>query len=180
MAKRMQPSSDLDRLPPMDFMTYDYSLSEASVLLRSLNLRLDRERDKLWVAKQCNAEEDFTRQILDSIKLLEKERSDLRTYIAGIESSAIAEAQTGLSGVQPAETPQPDRVNRPTHYTSHPSGVECITITEHYDFCVGNAIKCLWRCGLKAEEGMTPRDKEIEDLKKAVYYINRKINKLEK
>ena len=74
----------------------------------------------------------------------------------------------------------PDRVNRPSHYTSHPSGVECITITEHYDFCVGNAIKYLWRCGLKVEEGMTPRDKEIEDLKKAVYYINRKINNLEK
>ena len=74
----------------------------------------------------------------------------------------------------------PDRVNRPPHYTSHPSGVECITITEHYDFCVGNAIKYLWRCGLKVEEGMTPRGKEIEDLKKAVYYINRKINNLEK
>ena len=86
----------------------------------------------------------------------------------------------GLSGVQPAETPQTDRVNRPSHYTSHPSGVECITITEHYDFCVGNAIKYLWGCGLKVEEGMTPKDKEIEDLKKAVYYINRKINNLEK
>ena len=87
---------------------------------------------------------------------------------------------TGLSGVQPTETPQPDRVNHPSHYTSHPSGVECITITEHYDFCVGNAIKYLWRCGLKVEEGMTPKDKEIEDLKKAVYYINRKIKNLEK
>ena len=84
------------------------------------------------------------------------------------------------TGVQPAETPQPDQVNRPSHYTSHPSGVECIAITEHYDFCVGNAIKYLWRCGLKVEEGMAPKDKEIEDLKKAVYYITRKINNLEK
>ena len=90
------------------------------------------------------------------------------------------EEPTGISGVQPTETPQPDRVNRPSHYTSHPSGVECITITEHYDFCVGNAIKYLWWCGLKVEEGMAPRDKEIEDLKKAIYYINRKINNLEK
>ena len=180
-----------DHLPPMEFMTYDrsknyslseanYSLSEANVLLRSLNLRIDREWDRLWVAKQCKAEDDFTRQILDSIKRLEKERSDLRTYTAGIESIAIAETQTGLSGVQAADTPKPDRVNHPSHYTSHPSGVECITITEHYDFCVGNAIKYLWRCGLKVEEGMTPKDKEIEDLKKAVYYINRKIKNLEK
>ena len=49
----------------------------------------------------------------------------------------------------------PDRVNAPSHYTSHPSGVECIDITEHYDFCVGNAIKYLWRAGLKAEAGLT-------------------------
>lgn len=74
----------------------------------------------------------------------------------------------------------PDRVNAPSHYTSHPSGVECIDITEHYDFCVGNAIKYLWRAGLKAEEGLTDKAKEIEDLKKAAYYINRKIKQLEK
>ena len=148
MQKDTRPKADPDRLPPMEFMTYDrsknYSLSEANVLLRSLNLRIDSERDKLWVAKQCNAEDDFTRQILDIIKRIEKERSDLRAYIAWIESSSIPEAQTGLSGVQAADTPKPDRVNRPSHY------------------------------------GMTPKDKEIEDLKKAVYYINRKIKNLEK
>ena len=76
--------------------------------------------------------------------------------------------------------PEPDRVNAPSHYTSHPSGVECIDITEHYDFCVGNAIKCLWRAGLKAEAGLTASAKEIEDLRKAAYYINRKIKQLEK
>ena len=74
----------------------------------------------------------------------------------------------------------PDRVNAPSHYTSHPSGVECIDITEHYDFCVGNAIKYLWRAGLKAEEGLTDKAKEIEDLRKAAYYITRKIKQLEK
>ena len=74
----------------------------------------------------------------------------------------------------------PDRVNAPSHYTSHPSGVECIDITEHYDFCVGNAIKYLLRAGLKAEAGLTDKAKEIEDLKKASYYINRKIKQLEK
>ena len=44
---------------------------------------------------------------------------------------------------------QPDPINHPPHYTQHPSGVECITITEHYNFNVGNAIKYLWRAGLK-------------------------------
>lgn len=66
-----------------------------------------------------------------------------------------------------------DSVNHPKHYTSHPSGVECINITKHHDFCIGNAIKYLWRAGLKGEH-----EKEIEDLKKAVWYINQKITDL--
>lgn len=61
-----------------------------------------------------------------------------------------------------------DPVNHPTHYTSHPSGVECITITEHMGFCVGNAIKYLWRADLKGG---------IEDLEKARWYIEREIAK---
>lgn len=70
-----------------------------------------------------------------------------------------------------------DNVNNPKHYTSHPSGVECITITEHYNFCIGNAIKYLWRAGLKQEQGVD--NKEIEDCRKAIWYINRHISNLE-
>lgn len=72
-----------------------------------------------------------------------------------------------------------DKVNHPSHYTTHPSGVECIEITRHYDFCIGNAIKYLWRAGLKSEGGYTDTQKEIEDLKKAIFYINDKIKMLE-
>jgi hypothetical protein len=64
-------------------------------------------------------------------------------------------------------------VTKPKHYNSHPSGVECIEITEHYDFLIGNAIKYLWRAGIKSEN-------PIEDFKKAIWYIERKINKLKK
>jgi hypothetical protein len=71
-----------------------------------------------------------------------------------------------------------DSVNHPKHYTSHPSGVECIQITEHYNFCVGNAMKYLWRQGLKSEEGMDPIVKQIEDCKKACWYLNRHIDGL--
>lgn len=72
-----------------------------------------------------------------------------------------------------------DRVNHPKHYTSHPSGIECITVTEHYDFCIGNAIKYLWRAGLKKEEGMDDYTKRIEDLEKAIWYIQREITLLQ-
>lgn len=66
-----------------------------------------------------------------------------------------------------------DPVNHPSHYCSHPSGVECITITEHYNFCIGNALKYLWRAGLK--EG----NSNIQDLQKAVWYIQREIKRLD-
>ena len=66
-----------------------------------------------------------------------------------------------------------DMVNHPPHYTSDPSGIECIQITRHRNFNVGNAIKYLWRAGIKDDA------KQIEDLKKAVFYINDEINRLE-
>ena len=66
-----------------------------------------------------------------------------------------------------------DPVNHPPHYTGHPSGVECIQITEHYNFNVGNAIKYLWRAGLKTADA-------TQDLRKAAWYINREIQRLEK
>ena len=72
-----------------------------------------------------------------------------------------------------------DKVNSPKHYTSHPSGIECIEVTRWYDFCIGNAIKYLWRAGLKSEKGYSDVDKQIEDLKKAVWYINDEIKSLE-
>lgn len=66
-----------------------------------------------------------------------------------------------------------DEVNKPPHYTKHPSGVECIEITEHLNFCLGNAIKYIWRAGLKTDD-------PLKDLKKAAWYINREIERLSK
>lgn len=71
-----------------------------------------------------------------------------------------------------------DKVNHPKHYTSHPSGVECITITKWYDFCIGNVIKYVWRAGLKTEDGYSSSQKELEDLLKARWYLDEKIKML--
>jgi hypothetical protein len=62
-----------------------------------------------------------------------------------------------------------DQVNQPKHYTTHPSGIECIQVTEHMGFNLGNAIKYIWRCDLKKND--------IEDLKKALWYVQREIEK---
>ena len=79
---------------------------------------------------------------------------------------------------QPATATEHDAVNHPHHYTSHPSGVECIQITRHYCFAIGNAIKYLWRAGLKQDVGTPPKEKEIQDLEKAIWYINDRIKQL--
>lgn len=59
-----------------------------------------------------------------------------------------------------------DNVNHPKHYTSDPSGIECIDITRHRNFNVGNAIKYLWRAGLKIDADKSSINKQIEDLEK--------------
>src|SRR4029077_561259 len=65
-----------------------------------------------------------------------------------------------------------DLVNHPPHYTAHPSGVECITITEHMSLNVGNAVKYLWRADEKGNA--------LEDLMKAAWYVNREIARRQK
>ena|SRR5688500_14550639 len=64
----------------------------------------------------------------------------------------------------------PDPVNHPSHYNSHPSGIECIMITEHMNFCLGNVIKYCWRADAKGNA--------IEDLAKARWYLDREIERL--
>lgn len=71
-----------------------------------------------------------------------------------------------------------DNVNHPKHYTSDPSGIECIDITRHRNFNVGNAIKYLWRAGLKVDADKSSINKQIEDLEKAVWYIVDEIHRL--
>ena len=71
-----------------------------------------------------------------------------------------------------------DNVNHPAHYNSHPSGIECIEIARHHNFNIGNAIKYLWRAGLKSEKGMEDADKQVEDLRKAIFYINDEIERI--
>lgn len=71
-----------------------------------------------------------------------------------------------------------DQVNHPKYYTSDPSGIECIDITRHRNFNIGNAIKYLWRAGLKEDKDRKLIDKQVEDLNKAVWYLVDEIHRL--
>lgn len=63
-----------------------------------------------------------------------------------------------------------DAIN-PSHYRRHPSGIECIEVTRHLNFNIGNAIKYLWRYQAKGDA--------IENLQKAQWYIDDEIRRLQ-
>ena len=96
----------------------------------------------------------------------------------GLESEQFSETYRRIF-VSPGD--KGDRVNHPQHYTwlKDLCDIEVIDITRHMDFDLGNALKYILRAGHKSEEGMNSREKEIEDLKKAVFYLNDKIKMLE-
>ena len=66
-----------------------------------------------------------------------------------------------------------ERVDHPRHYNAHPSGIECIDLIEHLPTNLGNAVKYVWRCGLKTSE--TP----LRDLKSARWYVERESNRVD-
>ena len=62
-----------------------------------------------------------------------------------------------------------DKIDSPSHYTQLP--VECIDVAEHFNYCLGNALKYIWRADYKGNP--------LEDLKKARWYIDREIKSRE-
>lgn len=90
----------------------------------------------------------------------------------------------GFKALEQFVVAEPSSVDHPKHYNSHPSGIECIDIVEHLTFNVGNAVKYLWRAGLKidneAKNHQDIRSITVKDLKKALWYVNREIERLEK
>lgn len=65
-------------------------------------------------------------------------------------------------------------VTHPPHYTQNPSGVECLDVTEHMTFNLGNAVKYIWRAGLKDPK------KFKEDLDKAIFYVRKEQDRIER
>lgn len=75
-----------------------------------------------------------------------------------------------------------DKVNHPSHYCwlKELCGIEVIDITRYLDFDLGNAVKYILRAGRKSEEGYSETDKTIEDLQKAIFYLNDEIELIKK
>jgi hypothetical protein len=102
-------------------------------------------------------------QVEEAKEILEEDRSAVERL------QASEKMNTEVIAKPKKAKPKADMVNHPPHYTSHPSGVECIQITEHMGFNLGNALKYIWRADLKGSA--------VEDLEKAIFYINRELEK---
>jgi hypothetical protein len=66
-----------------------------------------------------------------------------------------------------------DLINKPKHYNSHPKGYECWDVVGPFGYFIGNAMKYLWRQGLK------PGVENIQDLRKAIAFIEKEIKNME-
>ena len=132
-------------------------------------------------------EENQNESIDDKMKAAKEAEVNLKATEAKLIAKEAVKVQDVVSSdfadiaMQGLAMKQDDKVSHPSHYTwlKELCGVEVIDITRHLDFDMGNALKYLLRAGKKSEEGYSDKEKEIEDLKKAVFYIQDKIKMLE-
>lgn len=92
------------------------------------------------------------------------ESTDVPTLFKWYEQEKVLDAE--------AKESDEDEVNHPSHYRWLPNGVEVIDITENLNFNLGNVVKYVLRAGHKHDEPLT-------DLRKAAWYVNREIVRLE-
>ncbi len=92
-------------------------------------------------------------------------------HVRCVKQFSLVHPGTPIDTGKGLSVPAPeDPVNHPPHYTKHPSGIECIEVTRHMNFNRGNAVKYVWRAGAKGDE--------IEDLKKAIWYLSDEVDRL--
>jgi hypothetical protein len=99
----------------------------------------------------------------EGVELLDRE--EWAKAIKNMEKNDLARYKEGDSGL---DAPATRDATNPTHYKH--LGVECIQMTEHMSFCLGNVVKYVYRCNLKGG---------VEDLKKARWYLDREIARRE-
>lgn len=124
-------------------------------------------------------DQEFLKYIKQGMTLKKVELDGPSEYTADVAYESAIKSCRSCATHSQQENEIGDPVNHPKHYCSHPSGIECIAVARHYDFAIGNAIKYLWRHGLKHDNGKEDIDKSIEDLEKAIWYIKDEISMLE-
>ena len=124
----------------------------------------------------ADVEDDSERRAQQGARVIARkpERIDALKEELGALAEEDSERVTRTTTGHSENTP----VNHPVHYNLDPSGIECIEIVRHRNFNVGNAMKYLWRAGLKVHDTTEAKSAEIQDLEKAVWYIKDEIARL--
>lgn len=122
-----------------------------------------------WVEEFGKHYDKHEPSIVELLEQQEWEQASLSDYLEQ-EAEEDREYYDGLNELMDSESPWAV-INWPSHYNSDPSGIQPIQITQHMSFCLGNVVKYVMRAKYKG--------KEIEDLKKAQYYLNKEIERLE-
>lgn len=135
--------------------------------LDALSAKLDRALEHLRALAHGAVTLEDERIGYVEMQVEREDLSDALAFIAEMEMVDSGVVQCGNNA--PNTGANQDNVNSPQHYTSHPSGIECIQVTEWMNFNIGNAVKYLWRADLKG--------KALEDIEKARWYIAREIQR---
>lgn len=135
----------------------------------------DNDIDKKKYYDECQKrQEEYWSECNDIRKLnnfirnyFHKEDTTWTNNLYGLQTEAVHE-------------PAHSTVDHPNHYTwlKDVCGIEVIDLVRHFDFNLGNSLKYILRSGHKTEQGYTCKEKTIEDLKKAIWYLQDEINTL--
>lgn len=102
----------------------------------------------------------------DNVKSNEPTYQDIKNYV-NTYGKLVWKRDVDLNSTDD-NNKQSDAINHPKHYTSDDCGVEAIEVTSLLPACISNAVKYVWRCGKK--------DEDLQELKKALWYINYSID----
>lgn len=131
----------------------------------------DGNRETAWDSSLCKKCEHCNVGIAWCESLQIRVRWPGRIECDGFSPKTDRDAQSKQEAEVTEKKTENEAVDHPRHYNTHPSGVECIQVAEHFGFNLGNVVKYIWR----AEEKGAP----LEDLKKAQWYLRREIEKRE-
>lgn len=172
MSEKVSKPGDLDKFVP----------SKTSVLEAVVQATHSNIDTHIQAVKELTQSTEFNKFLDDNNKAVgEMPKWKQEAYRVALDNSHWDGKGPTNAAPDPVSTRiagQDADVKHPRHYTSHPSGVECISIVQHHNFNTGNAIKYLWRAGLKVPTGQSERLAAIKDLSKAKEYIEFEIRRL--
>lgn len=170
MSEKVSKPGDLDKFVPSKTSTLE-------AVVQATHSNMDAH---IQAVKEVTQAAEFNKFLDDNSRAVEKMPKWKQEAYKVVPDELEIDPKDGIvmHHVPPPQAYKDADVKHPKHYTSHPSGVECISIVQHHNFNTGNAMKYLWRAGLKVPSGQHEKDAAVKDLSKAKEYIELEIRRL--